>query len=229
MEKKNNVKIELGLKSPINGDEEDFESNNLNRNDGNPKSKKCLIIGISIAALIIIITTIILIVVLSNKGNDEEKTDEEKTDEKEIDKEKIGEIICQFNIKNENQETKILGDEFINNSQLDIYIDGEKINFSKTYNIKSIGNHKIEFIFYDNLNIDYMFKDVEDLYKIEIISENSSKIYSMISTFENCINLESFNFSGIDFSDLRSMKKLLYNTNIKENTYFFLNSRFNKA
>ena len=47
-----------------------------------------------------------------------------------------------------------------------------------------------------------MFKDVEDLYKIEIISENSSKIYSMISTFENCINLESFNISGIDFSEL---------------------------
>ena len=177
MQNDNNVKIELGLKTPINGNDQDFESKKLNKDNQNPKSKKYLIIGTSIAALIIIITTIILVVVLTKKGNGEEKKDEEKTDEKEIDKEKIGEIICQFNIKNENQETKILGDEFINNSQLDIYIDGEKINFSKTYNIKSIGNHKIEFIFYDNLNMDYMFKDVEDLYKIEIISENSSKIY----------------------------------------------------
>ena len=191
MKNNNKVKIELGLKSPINGDE---ESNNLNKGNGNPKSKKCLIIGISIAALVIIITAIIFAVLLTKKGNDEEKKDEEQTDKKEIDKEKIGEIICQFNTKNENQETKILGDEFINNSQFDIYIDGEKINFAKTYKIKSIGNHKIEFIFYDNLNMDYMFKDVEDLYKIEIFSENNSKIYSMISTFENCINLESFNF-----------------------------------
>ena len=88
MKNNNKVKIELGLKSPINSDEGDFESNNLNKGNGNPKSKKCLIIGISIAALVIIITAIILAVLLTKKGNDEEKKDEEQTDKKEIDKEK---------------------------------------------------------------------------------------------------------------------------------------------
>ena len=42
-------------------------------------------------------------------------------EEEETDKEIFGEIICQLNIKNENEETKLLGDEFIKDSKLDIY------------------------------------------------------------------------------------------------------------
>ena len=54
-----------------------------------------------------------------------------------------------------------------------------------------------------------MFKNIEDLNKIEIISNGTYKIYSMISTFENCTNLNEFEIYGFDYSDLKSMKKLL--------------------
>ena len=50
--------------------------------------------------------------------------------------------MCLFEIKKENEDTNILGDEFANKN-LDIYIDGEKIAYSKTHKFKSIGNHNV--------------------------------------------------------------------------------------
>ena len=55
----------------------------------------------------------------------------------------MGAIICQFNIQKENQEIKILGDEYINKIKLDIYIDEEKYDFSKIYKFNNVGAHKI--------------------------------------------------------------------------------------
>ena len=101
-----------------------------------------------------------------------------------------------------------------------IYIDDDKIPYNKIYNFNSTGYHKIEIKFYDNLNMDFMFKDIIYINKIEIISINNSKIFSIISTFENCINLKEFNISGFDYTNLKSMKKLFYNAGISQNISF---------
>ena len=53
-----------------------------------------------------------------------------------------------------------------------------------------------------------MFREVKDLNRIEIFCNKSCKIFSMISTFENCANLEDFRISGFDLDDLKSMKNL---------------------
>ena len=165
------------LTSPINDDYRESKGLNINIEGRQLKRKKCLIIGISLTILTLIIAAVVIFFIIrgGNEEKDSEKdneSDEESIDDKEI----IGEIICQFNIKNENQDTKILGDEFNNNYKLDIYIDEEKIKYSKIYKFNNTGYHKIEFKFYDNINMDYMFKNIKDLKNIEIFSIKICKI-----------------------------------------------------
>ena len=71
-------------------------------------------------------------------------------------------------------------------------IDGKKVKFAKSYKFESVGIHKIQFKFYANLNMDNMFKNIKDLNKIEIAAMKYFKILSMISTFENCTNLDEY-------------------------------------
>ena len=181
----NDVKIELGIKGPIN--DEDEIGSVIPEKGSLFKNKKCLIILISVISLIVIIVAVVVIVVLTKGKSNEKKKDEDrpiesdrsdetdKSDEPEPSIVPIGEIMCLFDIKKENEDTNILGDEFANKN-LDIYIDGEKIAYSKTHKFKSIGSHNVEFIFYNDLNMDYMFKNVINLNQIEIITNKTCKI-----------------------------------------------------
>ena len=108
-----------------------------------------------------------------------------------------------------------------------IYIDGQKIIYSKTHKFKSIGNHNVEIIFYDNLNMDYMFKNVIKLNRIEIITNKTCKILPMISTFEDCTNLQDLKLIGIDLDELKSVKKLFYKTYVNQNITKFLQNATN--
>ena len=229
MESNKDIKNEFGLINPIN-DEDDYEDKKYDEQVNKPNTKKKLIIIISVITLITIIIAVVIIFFL-NKGEDDEKvkddntdSDEQETDKEEededINKEIIGEIKCQFDIKNVGEETKILENEFVNSSRIDIYINGKKILYSKTYKFENVGYYKIEIKIYDNLNMDYMFTNISDLNKIEMSSNKSCKILSMISTFENCISLDEFKISGFDMSYLKSMKKLFYKTNINQNISF---------
>ena len=71
-------------------------------------------------------------------------------------------------------------------------IDEKKVKYAKSYKFESVGIHKIQFKFYANLNMDNMFKNIKDLNKIEIAAMKYFKILSMISTFENCTNLDEY-------------------------------------
>jgi surface protein len=59
-----------------------------------------------------------------------------------------------------------------------------------------------------------MFKDVSDLISVVMIanSNNDIKIQSMISTFENCANLNDFTIKDFNLDELKSTKKLFYNS-----------------
>ena len=225
----NDIKIELGIKGPIN--DEDKIGSNIPTKESLFKNKKCLIILISIISLIVIIVAIVVIVVLTKSQNNEKKREDDRPDESDEpkpSKEPIGEIMCLFVIKKENEDIKLLGDEFTNNNaNYDIYIDGEKISYSKTHKFKSIGSHNVEIIFYEDLNMDYMFKNVINLNQIEIITNKTCKILSMISTFESCTNLKDIKLTGIDLNDLKSVKKLFYNTNVNQNITKFLQNSTN--
>ena len=131
----------------------------------------------------------------------------------------IGEINCVYNIKTIENNIILLGKEFEHISELDMYLDNRFIKYSKEYKISTIGEHNIQFILYEDLNMDYMFKDVPDLISVEMKSENDCQILSMISTFENAKNLYEFNITGFSGEEIKSMNKLFYKSAL--NNFYF--------
>ena len=74
----------------------------------------------------------------------------------------------------------------------------------------------MKYIIYEDVGIDYRFKDIPNIISIEMISEKNCKIKSMISSFENSTNLKKIIIKGFDTSKVKSMKKLFYKTSISE-------------
>ena len=62
--------------------------------------------------------------------------------------------------------------------------------------------------------MDYMFADLPLLLTVNMISEKNAKISSMISAFENSENLNTFNMVGFNTGNIKSLKRLFYNTQI---------------
>ena len=72
-----------------------------------------------------------------------------------------------------------------------------KILYSKVYKFDSIGYNMVKYIIYEDVGIDYRFKDIPNIISIEMISEKNCKIKSMISSFENSTNLKKNNYKRI--------------------------------
>ena len=199
---------------PLFKEEINSELTGLNKADSQRKNQQ-LIIGLSILSFIVIAALIIIIVVVSTKNGDKNK-------DKGSPSNLIGTINCLYNVKTASVPTLLLGTEFkIDSSELDIYIDGKKIKYSKEYKFDYSGIHNIQINLYSDINMDFMFKDIKDLEFIEMISENECQITSMISSFENCENLKFFNLTGFKTNQIKSMKKLFYKTALNE---FYFNS-----
>ena len=167
-----------------------------------PLWKKYLIPIIIIISIIIITIILILTFVL--------KTSENKDNKEEV-KLIYGTIKCIYDIQT--SHSNILGEEFKKEIELDILIDNETSKYSKEYTFQTLGKHLFQYKLYNkNINMDYMFKNVSSLINVELISENQIKIQSMISTFENCINLNNFESVNFSASSVKSFHKLFYNT-----------------
>ena len=127
--------------------------------------QKKLIIGISLIALILIL--IIIIIIAYNKSKEPINNINDK----------IGEIICIYDIESTSKEKKILSDKFEKkNSNFDIYIGDKKIKYSKSYKFKEIGENKVKYILFGEINMDYMFADLLSLLSVEMISNKNAKI-----------------------------------------------------
>ena len=193
--------------------EEDDNELEMNLNDFDsgiqleePKSnKKIIIMSIVIILLLLLIAVVIFIIYLPS--------DEEETYE----------LICTYNIQDISKPNNILSEEYnLDLNTTTIYLRDIKIK-TKTYNFSSTGNHTIQYkINEKEINMNYMFKDVSTLISIEMKSDDDRKIISMISTFENCHNLNKFSISGFNFEKINSTKKLFYNTNLTEIDTTFL-------
>ena len=166
--------------------------------------------------LIIIIIIIIISVIFSLNSS---------SDDKEPKKRIFGIIKCVYDI-----QTKtgiILGEEFKNEFDFDIFIDNEKIKFSKEYTFQKLGTHKIEYKIYEqNIRIDNMFKNIESLINVEISSDNQIIVQSMSNAFENCINLNKFESKNLNTSLVQSFHKLFYNSNL---IVFNIDNSFNTS
>ena len=178
-----------------------------NKTDKETKSKsnwkKYLIIILT--SLIIIAAIIILIIFILSPS--------EKNDNENDKKRSFGIIKCEYDIQK--KEVIILGQEFEKVIDLEIFIDNEKIKYSKEYTFQRLGIHSVEFRLYElNISMDYMFKNVSSLINAQLISESQINIISMSNTFENCINLNKFESSNFNTSLVQSFHKLFYNTNL---------------
>ena len=181
------------------------ELTGLNKGD-KEKKKRIMIIGLILSAIFIIILLTIIIVIMTGSKN----SDDDDSSNMEV----IGEINCIYNIQTENENTIILGNEFQKSSNFDIYIDGTKIKYTKEYQFNSMGDHNVQIKLYNNINMDYMFKDVQGLISVEMESDKNCEIISMISTFENCYDFNKFEINGFDVNKLKSMKKLFYKSSL---------------
>ena len=112
----------------------------------------------------------------------------------------IGEIICKFDVTNQN--TQIFSKDFIKSSNFKVYIDELPVEYKKEYEFKDYGIHKIKIELYEDLNMDNMFKNIPDLISIDMNSKENCKILSMRSTFEGAESLQIFNINGFDATEL---------------------------
>ena len=161
---------------------DDINSKEFKESNWTLKNK--IILGASVGAAILILLIIIIIIVASgSKGG--KNYDISK---------KIGEIICTYDYDYySSKETQILSDKFSKKSEFDIYIGDKKIKYTKKYKFNENEELKVRFVLFGDINMDYMFVDLPLLLTVNMISEKNAKISSMISAFENCENLNTFN------------------------------------
>ena len=152
---------------------------------------------------IIWIVVIIIIIVYVYKNESEEKL------------EKYGEINCIFDIQNTSIVYPLLGAEF-NKKNVEIIVNNSKIN-PDNYKFQKTGEMYVQYnLLGKEFSMDYMFKDIQNLLRVEMISDKNMSITSMISSFENCENLRYFKIEGFLTNSIKSMKKLFYNSHINE-------------
>ena len=178
----------IGIKSIDAG----LEKNLLDKD--NSKLKQKIIIGITVFLLLSIFIVIFLI--LLTKSSDNEPSERISSS--------IGEIICTYNIESTSSNTIILSNYFTKSTDFDIEIDGKIIKFSKEYKFQNLNKQKVKYILYKNINMDYMFKDIKTITSVEMISNKTAKILSLLGAFENCVNLISFKMEGFDTKEITS-------------------------
>ena len=170
-----------------------------------PDSKKKFLLIAAVTGGLILLLIIIIILITSSKGSTTNK--------------KYGEIICQYDISDTNSYVQILGDKFNNLNKLGIFIDKNQTKSSRTALFKKTGINEVIFeIYSQSINLDYMFQDIPELIYVNLTSNNNIKIDSMISTFENCGNLNNFYIKGFNLDNVKSMKNLFSNSKISDFT-----------
>ena len=160
-------------------------------NKRNPFKQLCIIISVIVIFAALSILSIIFLVKSS--------------------KEKIyySEILCLYKIEDISNEISILGSEYenINNTITKIYINETETNYSKTYNFNETGLYQIRYVLNKGLILDNIFKNINNLEKVEMFSNASSSILSMKSSFEGCSNLNYFSIKGFNTKNLKSISK----------------------
>ena len=230
----------------IGGETINADSIGLDQRISSKKKKQYMIIGA--IALTIVILAVIIVVIITTSGSKEEKkedpvpapTDKPDSDEDDHDPSTaLGEINAYYNVKSTDKPIIILSPNFVKTSSFSIYIDDKYVKFTKEYTFpKKNPNQNVKFLIYEDISLETMFKGVKDLLSVQITSTKNLKITSMISAFEDCEQLSSFNINGCDTSQVISVKNLFRNTdirsldiaglsltNIKDMSYMFANSK----
>ena len=120
------------------------------------KQKKLLIV----LFIAIIVLVLYFIIISSYLSNEEEKKDEEDNGGKEEGgkTEILGRIYSTFTLYSDEIKTNILNENFEIPKNFDIYIDDQKINYTKDYKLSGEKTHNVTFVLYDELNMKNMLK-----------------------------------------------------------------------
>ena len=118
------------------------------------------------------------------------------------------------NILPEYQEFYLDGKDAINEDNIDIYVNDEKIKFSYKYKSDEIGKIEVKFKFKKLVTtINHIFWACTSLKKIDFSCFNSSKVNNMSCIVYGCRSLESINFSSFDTSKVYNMSCMFYGCN----------------
>ena len=171
-----------------------------------PKTKKNLLIATLIISLLIVIVILIIFLTKSSKDDDDDEEEEKK----------ISEILCNFRVVDSTNEISLLSEAYenINQSIINIEINNTKIEFTKKYKFPENGVYPVKFLLNKTINMDYMFKDILSLVKVEMYSNVDTNILSMKGSFENCKNLQIVYIEGFNTEKINSTQKLFCNTSI---------------
>ena len=150
--------------------------------------KKILFFILGIFFLLIILLFGFLLLNLKSSSEEEQKDNDAVI--------MISEINCTFFIYNNSFEYKILNNEFLNNTKIKVKIDGISFNSSNLIQFEKNETNEVQIIIEDEINMDYLFKDILILKEVRMNSNSSSIISSMESVFEGCENLEIISIKG---------------------------------
>ena len=140
------------------------------KNEALPKWKKQLIIG-GVIGLFVIILLIIIIVAATSGDNDDDKDKDKPSPNPPETK---GQFDCSYEIEDISKETPILSKEYKKTSNFDIIIDSKKVDYSTEYKFNKTGTHNIQFILYEDINMDFMFKDIKELISIDLFCDKNA-------------------------------------------------------
>ena len=192
----------------------------------NNKSKKFFLI-ITILSVILIVLIILIIYYVSKSSKEDIKS-------------YFGEIKCIYKIESISSEIALLGDEYenFNNSIINLYINETKLNYLTKYNFTQTGIYEIKYILNEKIYMNYMFKNIQNLEKVEMSTNGSYAIVSIKSAFERCLNLNNITISGFNTEQIKSTSKLFFNSginsinlsnfqinNVEDMSYMFANTK----
>ena len=173
----------MNEKNDIN---EEFSINNINNHNNNNKGLKnnkdelnkipdkyCFLKYFLISFIIISIIIVIglLYLYITYKGEDRYKNQKIPA-VKDIN----GYINCTYDIVYLSQNISILNEKFEPKNNIVMQINGTFYPFSKSFKFKSFGKTKINFIFNETINMDYMFYNISSLISLQIITEGNIEI-----------------------------------------------------
>ena len=118
------------------------------------------------------------------------------------------------------------GKDNINENNIDIYINDNKIKFDYKYKSNERGDIKVKFIFRNLLTITYqMFRDCKSLISIDLSSFDTTNVSNMGFMFMECSFLESIDLSSFNPANINSMVCLFYKcSSLKKENVKFKNS-----
>ena len=111
----------------------------------------------------------------------------------------------------EYQKFYLDGKKYINENNIDIYINDKKIKFTYNYKSDKMGKIQVKFKFNKLISkINHIFWGCTSLESIDLTSFNASNIDNMSCMFYECTSLKSINLSLFDTSKVYNMSHMFF-------------------